>query len=146
MIVIVASHYDMSARRLSERWADDDVSLLTTEDLSICGWRYYPSDPDKSTIVVGGREVKQSEIRGVFTRLPWVSEVELQHIVSADRAYAAAEMSAFLLCWLSGLTCPVINRPTVGCLNGPADGGPSNGSLWLRKRGYPSSQSAAGQA
>jgi len=69
--------------------------------------------------MLGGKKVKQSEIRGVVTRLQWVWEGELRDIVSDDRAYVAAEMSAFLLCWLSGLTCPVLNRPTPGCLNGP---------------------------
>jgi hypothetical protein len=28
-------------------------------------------------------------------------------------------MSAFLMFWLSGLTCPVLNRPTPLCLSGP---------------------------
>jgi hypothetical protein len=44
---------------------------------------------------------------------------ELVDIVSEDRAYIASEMSAFLLCWLSGLSCPVLNRAQPGCLNGP---------------------------
>jgi hypothetical protein len=40
--------------------------------------------------------------------------------VSADRAYVAAEMSAFLAAWLSDLVCPVLNRPTPGSLVGPS--------------------------
>jgi hypothetical protein len=122
VIVVVASRYDKPARRLSERWAGHGGCLLTSEDLSIRGWRYRPSDPLGSTAILDGREVKQSEIRGVVTRLQWVWEGELVDIVSDDRAYVASEMSAFLLSWLSGLTCPVLNRPTASCLTGPAWG------------------------
>ncbi len=34
-------------------------------------------------------------------------------------AYVSAEMTAFLLSWLSGLDCPILNRPTPNCLSGP---------------------------
>jgi hypothetical protein len=53
------------------------------------------------------------------TCLPGVSELELLHIIPADRPYVAAEMTAFLLSWLSTLTCPVVNRPSPTCLSGP---------------------------
>jgi hypothetical protein len=122
MIVIVASRYDASARRLKERWAGANAHLLTSEDLSVSGWRYRVSDPLDSTAIIGGLEVKQSDIEGVFTRLQWVWESELVDIVADDRAYVAAEMSAFLVCWLSGLACPILNRPTANSLNGPGWG------------------------
>jgi hypothetical protein len=122
VIVIVASRYDMPARRLCERWAGHGGCLLTSEDLSVCGWRYYPKNADQFTAILGGHHISQPEIRGVVTRLSWIWEGELRDIVGGDRAYVAAEMSAFLLCWLSGLTCPVLNRPTASCLNGPGWG------------------------
>src|SRR5262249_35579682 len=77
------------------------------------------SSPDKSTAVVGGQKVALSEITGVLTRMPCVYEQELGQIIPADRAYVAAEMTAFLHAWLSGLHCPVINRSTPNCLSGP---------------------------
>lgn len=40
--------------------------------------------------------------------------------MSSDRVYVAAEMHAFLLAWLTQLPCPVLNRPTVNSLAGPA--------------------------
>lgn len=100
----------------------DGGCLFTPEDLSVSGWRYRVNDPLNSVAVIGGREVKQSEIRGVFTRLQWVWEAELLDIAKDDRAYVSSEMSAFLLCWLSGMTCPVLNRPTTSCLSGPGWG------------------------
>jgi hypothetical protein len=63
--------------------------------------------------------VATEEIAGVLTRLPYVDENELHHIVPGDRAYVSAEMTAFLVSWLSGLACPVLNRPTPTCLTGP---------------------------
>lgn len=122
MIVIVASRYDAPARQLKDRWAGVSVHLVTCEDLSVSGWRYRVCDPLDSTAVISGLEVKQSEIRGVFTRLQWVWEGELVNIVAEDRAYVAAEMSAFLVFWLSGLTCPMLNRPTANSLSGPGWG------------------------
>jgi hypothetical protein len=39
---------------------------------------------------------------------------------ASERAYAAAELTAFVLGWLSSLDCPVRNRPDPACLAGPA--------------------------
>ena len=119
MIVVLASRYDEIARNFVSRWHSQGAAHLTCEDLSVHGWRYQPGTSHPSTAVVGGREVDQGEISGVLTRLPWVLEQELLHIIPADRPYVAAEMSAFLLAWLSELPCPVLNRPTPSCLAGP---------------------------
>jgi hypothetical protein len=83
------------------------------------------SDPVHSTAIIGGLKVKQSEIRGVFTRMQWVWEGELVDIAATDRAYVAAEMAAFLVFWLSELKCPILNRPTANSLSGPG---------WSRER------------
>lgn len=120
MIVILASLYDISARQLAERWTAYGACLLTAEDISKPGWRYHLANPSVSTAVINGRPIAVSEIDGVVTRLPWVTQADLPHIVSADSAYVAAEMSAFLIFWLSELSCPILNRPTAGSLNGPS--------------------------
>jgi hypothetical protein len=122
MIVIVASRYDAAARRLKDRWAGAGVRLLTCQDLSISGWRCRVSDLQGSAAVIDGLEVKSTEISGVLTRLQWVAEQELTDIVAEDRAYISAEMSAFLVFWLSGLTCPFLNRPSASSLIGPGWG------------------------
>lgn len=119
MIVVVASCLDQGARTLAARQGTDKVALLTCEDLSVPGWRHYIAAGGIPVAVIGGREVALGEITGVVTCLPNVSELELLHIVPADRAYVAAEMTAFLLSWLSALDCPVVNRPSPTCLSGP---------------------------
>ena len=59
------------------------------------------------------------DINGVLIRRPCIFEQELIHVSSADRTYVGAEMNAFLISWLSSMTCPVINRPTALSLSGP---------------------------
>lgn len=119
MLVIVASRHDRVARALTNRWATHSAALLTCEDLSTAGWRHPLGMSERSTAVVGGRVVAVEEITGVLTRRPYIIEQELAHIVPADRAYVAGEMTAFLLSWLSVLECPVLNRPTPSGLAGP---------------------------
>lgn len=135
MLVIVASYWDSSARGLAERWAQYgarrksglgsglgsglEVGLLTPRDLSLAGWRLHADDTDSAVCVIEGRPVAQRAVTGVLTRLPCVSPRELTHIAAADRPYVAAEMTAFLLFWLSQLRCPVLNRPTASCVAGP---------------------------
>jgi len=120
MLVILANQYDAEAQALRERWSFRDARMLSCEDLSTAGWRYYLADGGISTAVIDSRTVGIDEISGVLTLMPYVIADALVNIVPEDRTYAAQEMMAFLSSWLSGLTCPVINRPTPTCLMGPS--------------------------
>ncbi len=91
---------------------------MTPADLSRPGWCYRPGR-QPSTLVAAGEQVASEQIAGVVTRLAWISELELAHIVPGDRAYVASEMGALLLAWLADLDCPVANRPGPTCLCGP---------------------------
>lgn len=122
MIVVVASGRDPCARMLADRW---HAALLTPADLSVAGWRYDTRAPQSGTAVADGRMLPARAISGVLTRLPAISEQDLEHVDPQDRTYVACEMGAFLLAWLSALHCPVLNRPTPECLSGPA---------WRRER------------
>lgn len=119
MIIVIASCYDEGARTVAARWGTDRAAVLTCADLSVPGWRHYSAAAGTSVAVVSGRAVPVEDITGVVTCLPSVSELELLHILPAERAYVASEMTAFLLSWLSALTCPVVNRPSPVCLCGP---------------------------
>jgi hypothetical protein len=92
---------------------------LTAQDLSVAGWSQRLSLTDGGTAVAERKLVPQKEITGVLTLSPCVFEDELVDIVPEDRRYVAAEMTAFLLFWLSRLRCPVLNRPTATSLSGP---------------------------
>jgi hypothetical protein len=120
MLLVLASKWDEQAAQLTQ--SCDNVRLFTPDDLSVDGWRFCSSNPDQGVAVTAGECIPTREITGVFTRLPCVMPHELLRIVPNDRDYAAAEMHAFLVAWLSTLRCPVVNRPTPGCLAGPAWG------------------------
>jgi hypothetical protein len=120
MLIILAAPGDQSAAWLVERWQSHDAILVSAADLSITGWSLYSASPRESKACIGGREVRNDEIDGVVTRISCVQTHDLSHIVPSDREYVASEMTAFLLAWLSSLTCPVLNRPVPGCLGGPA--------------------------
>ena len=122
MLVVVAGRHDATARAFVERHAGAGIALLTGDDLSRPGWRFSLGNGGPGadgSAVVGGRQVATTDIAGVLTRLPHVTEAELPAIVPEDRTYVAAEMTAFLLAWLSALRCPVLNPPTATCLAGP---------------------------
>lgn len=119
MLIVTANRQDEIAQALVSRWAPYGAGLLTCVDLSTRGWRHRLSSTAGAAAVVGGQVVAVEEITGVYTRLPCIFEEELTHIVPEERSYVAAEMTAFLLSWLSSLRCPVINRPTPTCLAGP---------------------------
>jgi hypothetical protein len=120
VIVIIAGQQDGAARFLAARWKAYDARLLTPRDLSIAGWQHQPHPGREYMAVVDGQGVAGAEITGVLTRLSYVPEQELMHVVEHDRAFIAAEMTALLSSWLTGLGCPVLNRPTPTCLSGPA--------------------------
>lgn len=119
MLVVVANLQDKVAAWLVDRWRPQGAVLLTCADLSASGWRYCFPASQPSQVNAGGKVIASPEITGVLTRMPCVYEQELGHIVAGDRPYVASEMTAFLLAWLSSLTCPVLNRPVPACLAGP---------------------------
>jgi hypothetical protein len=120
VIVIFASRFDKSASSLAERWKDYDASLLTCDDLSVAGWRHFLNAAGTNCAVVNGQVVDVVDIDAVLIRWPGVFAQELIQIAAHDRDYVANEMMAFLVSWLSSLTCPVINKPTPVNLTGPA--------------------------
>ena len=117
-LLVIANRWNATARSFAQRYHAQGVRLLTPVDLSRSGWVYSLGNRGHSQAAVGEGVISSERIGGVLTRLPYVSEQDLPQIVSTDRAYVAAEMNGFLLAWLTALPCPVLNRPTPGCLSG----------------------------
>jgi hypothetical protein len=118
MILVLANSRDLQARRLVEAWRAHDARLLALADLSRTGWRHYLGEVGPETAVASGEVIPAASINGVITRIPWVTPEDLLHVVDGDRHYVAAEISAFLIAWLTQLTCPVINRAATNSLMG----------------------------
>ena len=123
VLVVLARDGDVVAERLAGICEPGEVVMLRPADLACVGWCESVGDsalaPVTATALIGGRKVPRERIRGVLTRLPAIAERDVRHVARADRPYVAAEMTAFLIGWLSNLSCPVVNRPTPQCLSGP---------------------------
>lgn len=122
MIVVLARAGDRAARALVTRWKPHGAALLSPADLSRPGWCYSPMGARREACVVDGREVETERISAVLIRLALVTDADVPHIHPEDRAYVAAEMTAFLVAWLSSLDCPVLNPPVPPFLTTPPSG------------------------
>jgi hypothetical protein len=120
VILVIASQVDETAREFVSNFPEGEAALLTCRDLSSPGWHISSTSSQESFAIAGGSRISVNEITGILTLIPAIYPLELTHIIEPDRDYVASEMTAFLLYWLNELTCPVLNRPTPGCLTGPA--------------------------
>lgn len=89
-------------------------------DLAGPGWRLAPGNSAHARGTAGGNEFEGGDVTGAVTMLPAFTPVDVPHVAIEERAFVAAEITAFVLAWLSQLSCRVLNRPTPGCLSGPA--------------------------
>ena len=123
MLIVLASQADAGAAKLVSAWHGQNARFLSGESLSQRGWVWRPGSLDDSCLVMDGCQLPVRAVRGVVSLMPAIDPRELHHIVADEREYVAAEMTAFLvawLTWLSGLGVPVMNRPTPLSLTGPA--------------------------
>lgn len=118
VLLVLADEHAGAAAQFVDAHHERGARLLRPLDLSSPGWSYRIGEPGASIAMVDGVRYPADCIRGVVTRLPCISGTQLPHVVPADRDYVAAEMSAFLLAWLSALSCPVLNRPQAPSLMG----------------------------
>ncbi|HJY78834.1 MAG TPA: hypothetical protein VKE95_19485 [Burkholderiales bacterium] len=96
------------------------VRQVALADLSRPGWRYAAGKPDDARAVSQGQVIEAGDIGAVLCRIGGVAPAELVEIRPVDRAYAAAEINAFLLAWLAQFRGPRFNAPTPWSLCGPA--------------------------
>jgi hypothetical protein len=125
-IAVLAHPRDAAAARLVTAWRAQGARLIVPRDLSRPGWRQYIGGRGEEWFVAEGERLPVRGLRGVLSRLPVVDPEGLDHLHEGDRSYAATEMTAFLLGWLAGLRCPVLNRPVASSILGP---GVSEGHL-----------------
>jgi hypothetical protein len=119
MILILASRWDAGAAALASRWRAYGARLLTPVDLSRPGWCWDPAEPLAGDLAVGSDVVPVSSVAHVVSVMSAIQPSELHHIAPEDRDYVAAEVSAFLVAWLTSLRGRVLNPPTPLCLSGP---------------------------
>jgi len=118
MRIVLAHEGDQIAVGLAA--ALGGAHCMTPKELSRAGWVHEPTTDAEDTLSVDGTVVPARAITAVITRIAAVASSDLPHIVEADRGYVAAEMTAFLLSFLTKLACPVVNAPSAGSLMGPS--------------------------
>lgn len=120
MLLVLSSILDQYAEAGAAHWRAKGATaeVITCHDIAQPGWKLTLDDDP--TFVVRGKPVAVKEIKGIVTRLAYVTAIELPFVHVEDRDYAASEIQAFLLALLSSVKCPVLNAPTPSCLNGPA--------------------------
>jgi len=119
LILVFASELDEVARDATTDWSEQEAVLLTPADIFCKGWRTRIGGVRDWSIVANGQQWPIRSVSGVVSRLPCILARELFDIQPDDRPFAAAEATAFALFFLSSIPCPVVNRPTPNCLNGP---------------------------
>ncbi|EOD69162.1 hypothetical protein [Amycolatopsis vancoresmycina] len=119
MLLILAHDRDPAARALALRWGGDAL-LLTVGDLHQARWRLDVDRDGRVTTGLAAADGTPIPVTGVVNRLGVITGADLARVHPRDRAYAGAELTAFLLAWLDACPAPVLNPPTPRCLNGPA--------------------------
>ncbi len=89
-------------------------------DLSSAGWRYVVGRPERATACASGEILAAGQIAAVLCRIVAVVPQDLGHLHGDDRAFAAAEMNAFLRAWLAQFAGRRGNEPNGTSLAGPA--------------------------
>ena len=89
-------------------------------DLSSAGWQYVVGRPDLATAYASSHVLTADRITAVLCRISSVLPQDIQHVHADDRAFAAAEMNAFLRAWLAQFKGARCNEPNSTSLAGPA--------------------------
>lgn len=117
-VLVLATRDDDPARMLADHLGQGTV-VVGPQDLSRPGWTYARKPSLRTGVSPFGR-FRADGLTAVVSRISAIQPVDLTHVRTGDRDYVAAEMTAFLRAWLTGLPCPVVNPPTATCLSGPA--------------------------
>ncbi len=78
------------------------------------GWEHRVGTEGTRTSILlpGGQRLESHSAKGVLNRIPYLPVELFEGGRQEDRQYAQQEFTALLMSALSGLTCPVLNRPT----------------------------------
>jgi hypothetical protein len=126
--LVLASAADQTAVNvatlLRRRHGGHRVDVRTPDEIVLAPlWEHRVDDARVRTHVRMHDQGTLGKPSVVFNRISQLGAFPLQQSTAAEREYAYAEMAALLLSWLSGLECPVINRPSptglAGCINRP---------------------------
>ena len=124
MIVILCHPDDSAAVWLAAKMRElvaGSVELVTVEELVYSRrivYRLGHAGSTGSIALADGRTLRPETITGLVNRVSYLPTQHFARAVSADRAYAEAELHAFLLAWINGVAGRVVNPPAAAALAG----------------------------
>ena len=118
VIVVLAHGHDHGAsavaRAIAARRGEDAVLRLSPADLTRAGWTHTigaGGEVGGAVLTASGHRLAAGGVACVLDRLTAVLPPAFARAEARERDYAAAEMQALVLSWLTGLGCPVIRSP-----------------------------------
>lgn len=123
MRVILCHPDDRSALWLAQTLGAhaEDVTLVSVEELVFSRsivHRMTSRGDTGSVRLADGRILRPESIDGLVNRVRYLPTQHFAHADADERAYATAELSAFLLAWLNGISGRVLNPPRPFALGG----------------------------
>jgi hypothetical protein len=123
MIVILCHPGDASALWLaaSMRELGAAIELVTVEELVYSRrivYRLSDAGSAGTIVLADGRTLRPESITGLVNRVAYVPTAHFARALQTDRAYAEAELGAFLLAWINGVAGRVVNPPLPFSLGG----------------------------
>lgn len=113
-IAVLAHAGDTLARELVERWPDGAARLLTP--VTLASWDCRVAFDRNGAFA--GPPSGAGDVAGVLSLMSEVLPTDLPHVAAEERAYVAAETTAFLGAWLRATACPKLNPPSFTSLRG----------------------------
>jgi hypothetical protein len=124
MIVILCHPGDAAAV-----WLGDAMQYLRVGEVEVVAveqlvfsrrivYRLSDAGDSGSIELADGRILRPDAITGLVNRVRYLPTQHFARAQSTDRAYAEAELSAFLLAWINGVAGRVINPPLPFALGG----------------------------
>jgi len=124
MILILCHPGDAAALWLAETMRDlgaAGVEAVTVEELVYSRrivYRLSNAGSSGPIVLADGRTLRPEMITGLVNRVSYPPTRHFERAQTADRAYAEAELNAFLLAWLNDVAGRVVNPPLPMALGG----------------------------
>jgi hypothetical protein len=119
LILVISNLANEAANELVRMFPTGAASLVTASDFNQSFKATISvGNFSASAITLGGTRITAGKIRGVISTIPCFLPQEFYYIDPADRDYVCAEMSAFLIYFLSELSCKKLNPPSARTLSG----------------------------
>lgn len=119
MILVLSNLANESANELVGMFPTGAASLVTASSFhEIFKAGVSVSRFKSSELTIGDTPTRVEDIEGVVSTIPHFLPQEFYYIEPADREYVCSELGAFVIYFLSELSCPKVNPPSAKSISG----------------------------